>query len=604
MTVSANSDLPRELILSGIGASPGIVIARSYLLNRARVTGIERRILPDEAGAEAAAFQAAVERSRAQLLDVREQAAGEHAEHLYIIDTHLLILDDQLLINATLDLIAAELINAEGALARTLRRLRQVFDSIGDEYLRERRSDIDSVGDRLMRNLLGEVRENLDGLTGQAIVIAHDLSPADILQMDRSKVLGVVTDVGGRTSHVAILARSLGIPAVIGLENFSTQAASGEPLIIDGTAGTVIVNPSPATFRDYLERKQRYDYLERELEGYRCLPALTPDGRRIALRANIEGPDEIGVVREQGAEGVGLFRTEFLFLPVALPPDEESQYQAYRAAAEGMAPHPVTIRTLDVGGDKYVPELNLVDEANPAMGLRAVRFSLREQTLFRTQLRSILRASAHGRVKVMLPMISGIAEIRACRELIDEVRRELADEGFVVGGEIPVGIMVETPAAVLLAEPMAGEVDFFSVGTNDLIQYCLAVDRGNEHVAYLYEPLHPAVLRALDMVCRAAAAAGIEVSICGEMAGEELYAAVLLGLGFTELSMNPPAVGRVKRLIRQMPYREARELVDLLLQLPTTGQVAGVLQEELGRRFPAIFPPVVPSVVDSDPACG
>lgn len=602
MTDSANSELPRELTFSGIGASPGIAIARSYLLNRARVTGIERRILPDEVSAETAAFQAAVERSRGQLLDVREQAAGEHVEHLYIIDTHLLILDDQLLINATIDLIATELINAEGALARTLRRLRQVFDSIGDEYLRERRSDIDSVGDRLMRNLLGEVRENLDGLTGQAIVIAHDLSPADMLQMDRGKVLGVVTDVGGRTSHVAILARSLGIPAVIGLENFSTLAASGEPLIIDGTSGTVIVNPSPATFRDYLARKQQYDYLERELERYRGLPALTPDGRRIAVRGNIERQEEILTARDQGVEGVGLFRTEFLFLAGSTPPGEEDQFRAYRAAAEAMAPHPVTIRTLDVGGDKYLPELNLVDEGNPAMGLRAVRFSLREGNLFRTQLRAILRASAHGRVRIMLPMISGIAEIRACRQLIDEVRRDLAAEGTAMGGEVPVGIMVETPAAVLLAGLMAAEVDFFSVGTNDLIQYCLAVDRGNEHVAYLYEPLHPAVLRALDMVCRAAAAAGIEVSICGEMAGEELYAAVLLGLGFTELSMNPPAVGRVKRLIRQMPHAEARELVDLLLQLPTAAEVAEVLGEELGRRFPTIFPPAGPVAVDSEPA--
>jgi phosphotransferase system enzyme I (PtsI) len=589
MTVSANVDMPRDTVLVGIGASPGIAIARSYLLNRARVTGIERRILPAEVETEIAAFLAAVDKSKAQLLEVKNHAADQHAEHLYIIDTHLLILDDQLLSNATINLIRDELINAEGALGRTLRRLRQVFESIGDEYLRERRSDIDSVGDRLMSNLLGEVRDNLEGLSDQVIVVAHDLSPADTMQLDRTKVIGFVTDVGGRTSHTAILARSLAIPAVVGLETVSTQVASDEPMIIDGTTGTVIVNPSPATFRDYLARRQQYDYLEKQLESYRTLPAATRDGHQIALRGNVERRDEIAAARAQGVEGIGLFRTEFLFLAGNEPPDEETQYQAYRAAAETMAPYPVTIRTLDVGGDKFVPELNLLDEVNPAMGLRAVRFSLKEEVMFRTQLRAILRASAHGQIRLLLPMISGVTEIRSCRRLFDLVRQELAAEGVAMAGRVPLGIMVETPAAVLIAELMAREVDFFSVGTNDLIQYCLAVDRGNEHVAYLFEPLHPAVLRALAEVCRAAHTAGIEVSICGEMAGEQLYALVLLGLGFSELSMNPVAVSRIKRLIRQTTLAEARELVDALLRLPTAAEVVAALQIEMSRRFPEIF---------------
>ena len=588
MTVSASAEFSQDTILVGIGASPGIAIARSHLLNRARVGGIERRILPTEVDAEIANFQAAVDRSKSQLLEVKEQAAGQHAEHLYIIDTHLLILEDQLLVNSTADLIRSELLNAEGALGRTLRRLRQLFDSISDEYLRERRSDIDSVGDRLMSNLLGEVRDSLESLTGQAIVVAHDLSPADTMQLDRDKVIGFVTDVGGRTSHTAILARSLSIPAVVGLESISTQVASGEPMIIDGTTGTVIVNPSPATFREYLARRQRYDYLEKELEGYRDLPAETRDGHRVALRGNVELAEEIAVARGQGVEGIGLFRTEFLFLSGNEPPDEETQYLAYRAAAEAMAPHPVTIRTLDVGGDKFVPELNLLDEANPVMGLRAVRFSLREGTLFRIQLRAILRASAHGWVRIMFPMISGVAEIRACRRLVEKTRQELVEEGLPVGS-LALGIMVETPAAVLLADVMAREVDFFSVGTNDLIQYCLAIDRGNEHVAYLYEPLHPAVLRALRRVCYAACNAGIEVSICGEMAGEQLYALVLIGLGFTELSMNPSSIPRIKRLMRQITVAEAEELVDRLLQLPTAAEVVAALEAEMSRRFPQIF---------------
>lgn len=590
MMVSANAEISQDTILVGIGASPGIAIARSHLLNRARLAGIERRILPTEVDAEIANFQTAVEKARTHLQEVKEQAADQHAEHLYIIDTHLLILEDQLLINATIDLIRTELINAEGALSRTLRRLRQVFDSISDEYLRERRSDIDSVGDRLMRNLLGEVRENLETLTGQAIVVAHDLSPADTMQLDRGKVVGFVTDVGGRTSHTAILARSLAIPAVVGLENITTQVTSGEPMIIDGTTGTVILNPSPDTFREYLARKQRYEYLEKELLAYRALPAETEDGHRVALRGNVELSDDIVSARAQGVEGIGLFRTEFLFMAASEPPSEEDQYLAYRAAAEAMAPHPVTIRTLDVGGDKFVPELNLLDEANPVMGLRAVRFSLKEVTLFRTQLRAILRAAAHGNVRVMFPMISGVAEIRACRHLLEKVRQELVGEG-IPAGPLSIGIMVETPAAVLIADVMAREVDFFSVGTNDLIQYCLAIDRSNEHVAYLYEPLHPAVLRALQRVCAAAHDAGIEISICGEMAGEQLYSLVLIGLGFSELSMNPGSISRVKRLMRRTTLAEARELVAKLLELSTAAEVVQALGLEMNRRFPQIFDP-------------
>lgn len=589
MMVSASADIPQDTILVGIGASPGIAIARSLLLNRARVAGIERRILPAEVDAEIGSFLAAVEKSREQLREVKTQVADQHlVEHLYIIDTHLLILDDQLLINETVALIRNDLINAEGALFRTLRKLRQMFESIEDEYLRERRSDVDSVGDRLMRNLLGEIREVLPTLTSQAVVVAHDLSPADTMQLDRDKVAGFVTDVGGRTSHTAIVARSLGIPAVVGLETVTTQIVSDVPIIIDGTTGTVVLNPSPATFREYLARKQRYDYLEEELQAYRDLPAETRDGCRVALRGNLELAGEIAAARTQGVEGIGLFRTEFLFMAASAPPSEESQYQAYRAAAEAMAPHPVTIRTLDVGGDKYVPELNLVDEVNPAMGLRAVRFSLKEGQLFRIQLRAILRASAHGRLRVMIPMISGVAEIRACRHLFDKVRQELIDEGVAVG-EVPFGIMVETPSAVLIADLMAREVDFFSVGTNDLIQYCLAIDRGNEHVAYLYEPLHPAVLRALQRVCQAALEAGIEVSICGEMAGEQLYSLVLIGLGFAELSMNPAAIPRVKRLMRQVSLADARDLVSRLLELPTAAAVVDALEDEMGRRFPQIF---------------
>jgi phosphotransferase system enzyme I (PtsI) len=367
MTASVKIDIAEDTILVGIAAAPGIAISRSYLVNRDRMAVIERRISPAEVKPETAAFKAAVEKSKCQLREVKEQAdSKELSEHLYIIDTHLMILDDEMLIGETVSLIREDLINAEGALNRVLRKLRRVFDKISDEYLRERRSDIDSIGDRLLRNLLGETHESLADVEEQVIVVAHDLSPADTVQMDRSKVVGFVTDVGGRTSHTAILARSLGIPAVVGLETITSLLPSGLPMIIDGSTGSVILKPSPETFR-----------------------AETKDGHSLALRSNIDFVSEILPAKEQGAQGIGLFRTEFLFMSGDGPPSEDEQFGVYRTAVEQMAPFPVTIRTLDVGGDKFVPEFNLSDEVNPAMGLRAIRFSLKEVNLFRVQLRAV-----------------------------------------------------------------------------------------------------------------------------------------------------------------------------------------------------------------------
>jgi phosphotransferase system enzyme I (PtsI) len=409
------------------------------------------------------------------------------------------------------------------------------------------------------------------------------------MQIDRSKVVGFVTDVGGRTSHTSILARSLGIPAVVGLETITSLLPSGLPMIIDGSTGSVILKPSPETFRDYLLRKQRYDYLETELLKFKTLTAETKDGHSLALRSNIDFVSEIVAAKEQGAQGIGLFRTEFLFMSGDGPPSEEEQFNIYRSAVEQMAPFPVTIRTLDVGGDKFVPEFNLSDEVNPAMGLRAIRFSLKEINLFRVQLRAILRASAFGPLRIMFPMISGVAEVRACKQFLERERQELLSEGFVCGENVEVGIMIETPSAVLIADLLAKEVDFFSVGTNDLIQYCLAIDRGNEHVAYLYEPMHPAVLQALLRVCRAAENAGITVGMCGEMAGEDMYSLVLIALGFKELSMNASNISRVKRIMRQVEIVEVKQILDRLLSLPTAEEVVSALEKEMRDRYPEIF---------------
>lgn len=588
--VSEKTEISQDTFLVGIGASPGIAIGETFMLNRARMAAVERHVAQEEVPAEIEAFLDAVRLSKQQLEEVRRGVADRQlAEHLYIIDTHLLILEDQLLIDDTVALIRRELLNAQGALKRTLNRFREVFDAIEDEYLRERRSDIDSVGDRLLRNLMGVTQQSLHGIDRKVIVVAHDLSPADTMQMDKERIIGFLTDVGGRTSHTAILARSLGIPAVVGLESVTSLVDSGVPVIIDGSAGTVIFNPSPETFRDYLHKRQAYEYLEKELLAYRGLKAETLDGIRVRLRGNIELAEEIPLALEQGAEGIGLFRTEFLFMNRPSPPSEEEQVQVYRDVIGKMAPHPVTIRTLDVGGDKFVPEINLADETNPAMGLRAIRFSLKERILFKQQLRAILRASAFGRVRIMFPMISGVAEIRECKACLEEARAELASENAPFDPEMSVGIMIETPAAVLIAELLAREVDFFSVGTNDLIQYCLAVDRGNEHVAYLYEPLHPAVLRALRMICDAGRAAGIEVGMCGEMAAEPLYCMVLLGLGFTELSMNAPGIPRVKRILRQIRREDGEKFLEELLSLATAREAAQWLEAEMSRRFPTLF---------------
>lgn len=590
MTASVKIDIAEDTILVGIGASPGIAIASSLLINRARVDGIERRIASAEVQAEIAAFEDALTKAKQQLQEIKDQALrGGLSEHLYIIDTHLLILEDHMLVDDTKDLIHSELVNAEGALARNLKRLRHIFDSISDEYIRERRSDIDSVGDRIMRNLVGEIRENLQDVTGPVLVVAHDLSPADTVQMDKDKIIGFVTDVGSRTAHTAILARSLGIPAVVGLETATSLIPNGLPMIIDGNTGTVILKPSDETFLEYLERKKRYDYLEKELEDFRQLPAETLDGHHVALRANIDLGDDIEQSLKEGAEGVGLFRTEFLFMGSNGPPAEDEQFETYRQVLEKVAPHPVTIRTLDVGGDKFVPEFNLSDEVNPVMGLRAVRFSLKEVKLFRIQLRAILRASVFGKARVMFPMVSGVGEMRACRQFLEGVQRELRQEGIAFDEQIPVGVMIETPSAVLIADLLAKEADFFSVGTNDLIQYCLAIDRGNEHVAYLYEPMHPAVLRALKQVCQAAETEGIDFGMCGEMAGEQLYCLVLIALGFRDLSMNSSNISRLKRIMRQVSLQEVKDILERIIVLPTGAEVSAALEDEMLQRFPELF---------------
>lgn len=583
------TEVRQDTYLVGLGVSPGIGIGRVCLLNR--LYHVAEWELDDcEVEGEVLRFRKALAEAATQLREVKQNVARQPhlREHIYILDTHLLILEDEMLVGKTEALIRQK-VNAEKALDQTLQQLRVLFENIEDEYLRERSSDLDAVGQRLLRILAGINDITLQRIKEKSMIAAHDLSPADTLQLDRSKVVGFLTDRGGKTSHTAILARSLGIPAVVGLESATAVVDNGMSAIIDGTTGVVILNPSEATFKEYLKRKLAFEYLEKELSRYRDLPAETSDHYAVALRANLEIVSEIPAAQEAGAVGIGLYRTEFLYMNCSQPPGEDEQFAAYREVVERISPHPVTIRTLDVGGDKFVPDMSLDHEDNPAMGLRAIRFSLWEVDLFKIQLRAILRASAVGLVRIMFPMISGVAEIRACRRILRTVKTDLEQEGFLFDPQIKIGIMIETPAAVMIAPLLAKEVDFFSIGTNDLIQYCLAVDRGNEHVSYLYEPLHPAILRALQLVCDAAHSAGIEVGMCGEMAAEPMYVPVLLGLGLDELSMNHACIPRVKRVLRNLTRAEGQDMLDTLLQLSTGKEISVHLDREMRRRLPELF---------------
>lgn len=577
----------QNLYLYGVAASPGISIGEVYLLDRQRVSVVEYTIAADEVEQQIDKFDVAVALAKQQLREVQKTLSlASRSEHFYIIDTQLLILDDQMLLDGTKNLIRDKHLNAQGALKRVLKKFRQTFDSIEDEYLRERGSDIELVGERILRNLRGKTQQSLHDLNCKSVIVAHDLSPADTLQMDKKQVIGFITDLGGRTSHTAILARSLGIPAVIGLENVTEQVSSANMVIVDGCSGCVIFNPSQEILTAYREKQQRYLKYQEQLHKYCELPAQTRDGKKIKLKANIEFPEEAELAIHNGATGIGLLRTEFMYMARQKPPSEEDQFNEYRRIIQQVKPHSVTIRTLDVGGDKFVSNICLNDEANPAMGLRSIRLSLREKNLFRIQLRAILRASALGPVRLLLPMITGVSEVHACKAILHEVMDELRRDGIAFDEKIAVGIMIETPSAVMLADLLAKEVDFFSVGSNDLIQYCLVVDRGNEHVAYLYEPMHPAILRALNCVARAAHVAGIPACICGEMASEPIYSALLLAMGYSELSMNSGGISQVKKLLQQWHSETGDQLLEQILQLSTAAEISELVSAKVKHYFP------------------
>lgn len=578
-------------LMKGIGVSGGVCIGQVALIERLTTEICPKLILkPTEIPNEISRFEAAVKEAADRLKKIKSHIGTDHPleEHTYILDTHILLLRDRMFYDGTKELIASEGQNAEWAVSDMILKIRTAFESIEDEYLRERARDIYFVGERVLRILMGIASESkIHQLPPNSVIVAHDLSPADTAQIKRESVLGFAIDMGGRTSHTAIMARSLKIPAITGLENISRKVHTGDTIIIDGSTGIVIVNPDPEMIFRYRQLQDVFRKYHQSLMAYGRLPAVTRDGSRsVRILANIELVDEIEVAINHGCEGIGLFRTEYLFLGRDDLPTEEEQFDAYRRVLTNNAPHPVTIRTLDVGGDKVATNLTVSRESNPALGLRAIRFCLNRKDIFKTQLRAILRAAAYGECRLLIPMISCLTEIRSTKEMLDEVKRELSSEERQFDANVKLGILVEVPSAVAIADLLAKEVDFFSIGTNDLIQYSLAIDRVNEHVNYLYDTLHPAILRLIRHIVISGQARGISVSMCGEMAGDPVNIPILLGLGIDELSMHALAIPMVKKLIRSISMDECRELTALAFEMNDAREIHAFLERWMRERFP------------------
>ncbi|MBC7189021.1 phosphoenolpyruvate--protein phosphotransferase [Candidatus Aerophobetes bacterium] len=577
-------------VLKGIPASPGIAIGKAYILEKENFCILEYKIKEGEEENEVKRFKEAVEESKKQILQIRERVKEKIGEkEAYIFQSYLSILEDPLLIEETVRKIREEKINAETALRKVCKNFEEKLKSIQNEFVEERFRDIEDAAERILHNLLRKPIFTLSHLEEKIIVVAYDLAPSDTASMDKEKVLGFATDIGGRTSHTAIMARALEIPAVVGLRDVTKRVTPGETLIIDGDRGQVIIDPTSHQIRKYREKRKKFIIYKKNLEKLKPLPAKTLDGREIELAANIAGPEEVDVAIRNGAEGVGLYRTEYLYMNRTSLPSEEEQLRAYASVAEKVKPYSVIIRTLDIGGDKFLSPLAVPREINPFMGCRAIRLSLELVDVFKTQLRAILRATQYGKVKVMFPMVSSLEEVRKAKEILLEVKEELKEKKIPFSESLEVGIMIEVPSAAIMADVLAKEVDFFSLGTNDLIQYTLAVDRVNEKVAHLYQPLHPTILRLIDHVVKEAHRENIWVGACGEMASDPLGMAVLLGLGVDELSVAPTSILEIKKIIRGLSWEELQKIATHLLKLQTSQQAKRYLESKIGRRIRKIL---------------
>ena len=566
----------QETRFQGVGVSPGLARGTIHLVRDDGDEVARHRIQPGDIPNEIGRFEAALIQTRAQILEMQERIAEAiGAKDAGIFDAHLLVVEDRTLIDEVLRKLEVDLCNVEFVFQEVATHYAETLSKIDDPYLRERVLDIQDVTRRVIRNLQGKAPKSFLALTEPHILAAHNITPSDTATMNREYVLGLATDLGSRTSHTAIMSRSLGIPAVVGLHDATEKLESGQQVLLDGYSGLLILDPTPETLWHYGELEHRKVQVAEQLTGLRETKSTTRDGRHIVLSANIELPDEVEAAPRNGAEGIGLYRTEFLYLNRSTLPSEEEQYATYRKVAEQVRPHPLIIRTFDLGGDKVAGAMDSGDELNPFMGERAIRFCLEHPDMFKAQLRAIIRASAVGNVKIMFPMISGLEELRRALACLEECKAELEREGQAFDHETEVGAMIEIPSAAISAERLAREVDFFSIGTNDLIQYAIAVDRVNERIAHLYEPTHPAVLRLLKMVADAAHAHDIWVGVCGEMAGDLALIPLLLGLGMDELSVGASLVPRVKRAVQSLTHSECQQLVAELLELDTSSAILG-----------------------------
>jgi phosphotransferase system enzyme I (PtsI) len=576
--------------LRGLGVSPGIAIGEVQLTEKVVFTTRKEAISAEQVDSELNRLNGAIERTHKQLMRIRDNVkdiVGE--EHAFIFDAHLLILQDKSLLMSLKEIVRKEKTRAEWAISSVHVKYQKLFESIDDEYLMQRKFDVADVLSKMYRNLEpSKPGKKEDGK--EKILVAHELLPSEAaLRLSKGNVLAVALDMGGQTSHTAILARSLNIPTVMGLRNVSQRVKNGDVLIVDGTDGEVLINPPLAIQKEFVSKKKKYDDYRKDLKKIAKLSSKTLDKFEFLPLANIELPEEVPLAFSMGAEGIGLFRSEFLYLRSTTPPTEEVHYQTYSKIAKDAYPSPVYIRTIDMGGEKNIPQLKIEKEPNPALGLRAIRLSLRDREFFKVQLKAILRASARGNVRVLIPMITELEEIEEVKMLLREIQQEMREKNIPFDENIPLGVMIEVPAAAALTDILVKEVDYISIGTNDLIQYYLAVDRSNELVSYLFKPLHPSVLRLLKFIIETAQSENKEVTVCGEMAADTLSAIVLLGLGLRKFSMNPIFIPRIKNVLRSVEQKTAKEVVEEVLTLKTAQEIEECIIERILLKHPKAF---------------
>lgn len=582
--------LGRSHSFRGIGASPGIAVGRVVVLERRTLRVPHYEIEPADADREIARLEAALGVSVGQLAAIRGDLGKESLDHGAILQAHEMMLRDRMLLDEPAHLVRTELINAEWAVQRVVATLRASLERHQDAYFRERRSDLDFVADRLVRNLTGQSPDApmLREVDESSVLVAYDLSPVETVQVAERRVAAFVTELGGKTSHTTIIARSLDVPAVVGAHGVYDSAVHGDSIIVDGSTGTVVLRPTRHQVERAERKRARYAESTLELLEAQALPARTTDGVDILITGNIELPNEVPGIIQRGGEGIGLYRTEFMFLGRTVPPSEDDHYRTYKNVLDEVGRRPVTVRTFDLGGEKAFGVTSPELEANPALGLRAIRYCLAHPAIFEPQLAGALRAGVHGDLRIMLPMVSGIDELLAAREIFDRVKSDLEARGVPFRHDVPLGIMIEVPSAVALAADLAEHSQFFAVGTNDLMQFLLAVDRSNDRVDYLCEPLHPAVLRTLAAIGRAAREGSIPASLCGEIAGDPRHTALLIGLGFTQLSMNAGSIPRVKRMVRDLSLEDCKRLAEDAVRCRRIQEVRELLGAFLEAKLPEL----------------